>query len=1175
MSMPNFLELVVAPPDSSLLYTGHYDPVLVALSIVVAVFASYASLLVSQHILVSAAGETRRLWVTVGGLCLGVGIWAMHFVGMLAFSLPCSSSYDAAVTSLSTIPGILAGILAIRVISRRVMSRAQLAGGGLLIGTGIAAMHYSGMAAMRLDGLIRYDARLFVLSIVVAVALATLALWSRFRLQAWQTRWNAGATIASAVVLGLAVSGMHYTAMAATYFIRDGDSAVVSSGITPAFLAAVVLVATSLIVVVTIVATYVGNRNLLSLRRSYRLIGTLVVGWGVVAWLSADYYHRQRADELYQQESQLASQQADQIASNMDEEIQRLKGVSVMVSRDQGTQRALRRFAADSSPSRLAHGVRKQRWTQDKTLDELNGSLLIAATHLKADDIFVLNVAGDCVAASNAYKPGSFVGTNYADREYFRQARAGQRGHQYAMGRVSKIPGLFYSAPVLETGHFLGVVVVKRDLTNFSRWTKPARGFLADSNGVIVLAADTQLEFRVLPDAPAAGFSSGKKLLQYKQSAFKPLGIASWGGGRFPSAVLFDGSNVPAVLASKILPEDAITIYVPRPLGDLARLGRERNWLFALLATTGSMLIIAAAAVVQYLRESRATAADLRIAATAFESQEGMAITNAERVILRVNQAFTDITGYTAAEAIGRSQSFLDSGRQDPAFYAAMWESIDRSGSWQGEIWNRRKNGEAYPEWLTITAVKGNNGIVTHYVGAFTDITARKTAEDEIKQLAFYDQLTQLPNRRLMLDRLAQALTSSARHGRHGALMLIDLDNFKTLNDTLGHAVGDQLLVEAALRLQSSIREGDTAARLGGDEFVVILEDLDQGQQAAVQAEGVATKILAKLGQQYRLDVTLDGEVPSKRSHHCTSSIGITLFRGHAVTVDELMKRADTAMYQAKAAGRNTLRFFDPETQAAVRARAALELDLRKAVVEGQFLLHYQAQVDSSGRVIGAEALVRWQHPERGLVSPAEFIPLAEDTGLIVPLGHQVLASACAQLAAWAARPDTAHLTLAVNVSARQFSLPNLVEQVLAVIDHTGAPPDRLKLELTESLLLENAEDVITKMIALKARGVGFSLDDFGTGYSSLSYLKRLPLDQLKIDQSFVRDILTDPNDAAIARTVVALGQSLGLAVIAEGVETEGQRDFLASSGCLAYQGYFFSRPLPVAGFEAYLNRGR
>ena len=455
---------------------------------------------------------------------------------------------------------------------------------------------------------------------------------------------------------------------------------------------------------------------------------------------------------------------------------------------------------------------------------------------------------------------------------------------------------------------------------------------------------------------------------------------------------------------------------------------------------------------------------------------------------------------------------------------------------------------------------------------AMRDVTERKAAADEIRHLAFYDPLTDLPNRRLMLDRLARALTSTARHGRWGALMLIDLDNFKTLNDTLGHSVGDQLLVEVAARLQSGIREGDTVARLGGDEFVVILEDLDAGELAAVQAEGVATKILAKLGQAYRLDVIVDGEGPDKRYHHCTSSIGLTLFRGPSVTVDELMKRADTAMYQAKAAGRNTLRFFDPEMQAVVKARATLELDLRTAVIESQFVLHYQAQIDSSGQVIGAEALVRWQHPERGLVPPAEFIPLAEETGLILPLGHWVMEKACAQLAAWARKPETAHLTLAVNVSARQFSLPNLVEQVLAVVDYAGARPSRLKLELTESLLLENAEDIIAKMIALKARGVGFSLDDFGTGYSSLSYLKRLPLDQLKIDQSFVRDVLTDPNDAAIARTVVALGQSLGLSVIAEGVETLGQRDFLASHGCLNYQGYFFSRPLPLDEFEAFLK---
>jgi len=447
----------------------------------------------------------------------------------------------------------------------------------------------------------------------------------------------------------------------------------------------------------------------------------------------------------------------------------------------------------------------------------------------------------------------------------------------------------------------------------------------------------------------------------------------------------------------------------------------------------------------------------------------------------------------------------------------------------------------------------------------------RELNEAQFERLAFYDSLTHLPNRRLMLNRLGNALASSARHGRNGALMLIDLDNFKALNDTLGHDVGDQLLVEVALRLNSVIRRTDTAARLGGDEFVIILEDLDASDSALIQAEHVALKILAQLGKSYRLRLGVNGD-GSERSHECTSSIGISMFREHSVTVDELLKRADTAMYQAKAAGRNMLRFFDPNMQAVVTARAALEVDLRKAIADSQFVLHYQAQVNSSGRVIGAEALVRWQHPERGLVFPDEFIALSEDSGLILPLGLWVLETACSQLANWATRTETAHLTLAVNVSACQFKLPDLVAQVLAVLDRSGAPPDRLKLELTESLLFDNAEDIIGKMNALKARGVGFSLDDFGTGYSSLSYLKRLPLDQLKIDQSFVRDVLSDPNDASIARTIVALAHSLGLDVIAEGVETGAQRDFLANSGCHAYQGYFFSKPVSIDSFEQLLG---
>jgi len=566
----------------------------------------------------------------------------------------------------------------------------------------------------------------------------------------------------------------------------------------------------------------------------------------------------------------------------------------------------------------------------------------------------------------------------------------------------------------------------------------------------------------------------------------------------------------------------------------------------------------------------------LRVAATTFEAQEGVTITDADKVILRVNRAFTEITGYDADEAVGKTPHILSSGRHDQAFYEAMWDSLCRNGNWQGEIWNRRKNGEEFPEWLSITAVRGSDGKVTNYVGTFADITERKAAENEIAQLAFYDHLTGLPNRRLLLDRLRHALAGCARSGRCGALMFFDLDNFKVLNDTLGHDVGDQLLIQVAARLKSCVRESDTVARLGGDEFVVVLEDLDgtDGDPlAAMQAEAMALKTQALLGQPYLLDLALPGEAPRKGSHHCSSSIGITLFDSQPVSAEELMKRADTAMYQAKALGRNTLRFFDPEMQAAVTARAALEADLRNAIAEGQFLVHYQAQVDIQGRVVGAEALVRWQHPLRGMVLPVEFIPLAEDTGLILSLGRWVLETACRQLSAWAGRAESRHLILAVNVSVQQFRRKDFVDEVLAILARTGANSQHLKLELTESLLVHDQHEVIEKMRALKAVGVGFALDDFGTGYSSLAYLKRMPLDQLKIDQSFVRDVLTDGNDAAIARTIVALAQSLGLGVIAEGVEYQSQRDFLADSGCHSYQGYLFSEPLPLADFEDYARR--
>ncbi|MGV8897889.1 MAG: putative bifunctional diguanylate cyclase/phosphodiesterase [Burkholderiaceae bacterium] len=558
-------------------------------------------------------------------------------------------------------------------------------------------------------------------------------------------------------------------------------------------------------------------------------------------------------------------------------------------------------------------------------------------------------------------------------------------------------------------------------------------------------------------------------------------------------------------------------------------------------------------------------AEELRIAAIAFESQEGMIVADQKGVIIRVNQAFTRLTGYSPEEAIGQTSALLSSGRHDQAFYRRMWQVLLEKGYWQGEVWNRRKNGKIYAEWLTISAVIAPDGTTTHYVGTFSEITKNKEAEAEIHRLAYYDPLTHLPNRRLLHDRIGQAMAGSRRDGHYCALLFLDLDNFKNINDSGGHEIGDQLLVETVRRIQATVRAGDSTARLGGDEFVVMLEDLSaDAREAAVQIDLVGEKIREILALPY----TLGG-----RQFHCSASLGVALFRGCEASVDTLLKHADLAMYKAKSAGRNTLRFFDPAMQIALDQRSALEADLRLAVGQGQLRLYYQPQVDVQRRVIGAEALLRWSHPKRGLVPPDDFIGLAEETGLILPIGLWVLETACAQIKAWSADPAACTLRLAVNVSVRQFRQPEFVAQVRQVLAQTGANPTLLKIELTESLMIDNVADTITRMNALKALGIRFSIDDFGTGFSSLSYLKRLPLDQLKIDRAFVRDIAHDSSDAAIVHTIITLGKSLGLEVIAEGVETESQLERLRVYGCIAYQGYLFARPLPLAKFDTFVQR--
>jgi diguanylate cyclase (GGDEF)-like protein/PAS domain S-box-containing protein len=567
---------------------------------------------------------------------------------------------------------------------------------------------------------------------------------------------------------------------------------------------------------------------------------------------------------------------------------------------------------------------------------------------------------------------------------------------------------------------------------------------------------------------------------------------------------------------------------------------------------------------------------ELRIAAAAFESQEGIFVTDANRRILRVNRAFTELTGYSAEDVIGKKPMLLKSEKQTKEFYTTIWQNIMENKSWQGELWNHRKNGQLFPQWLSISAISNDEGQITHYVCSFADISQHKENEEKIRYLAFYDSLTKLPNRTLLFERLASAFNTSRRNKSHGALMFLDLDNFKTLNDTLGHDLGDQLLIEVAARLQNCIRDTDTVARLGGDEFVIMLEGLSHlTEEATLQAQKLAEKIRKILADPYLLLLKSGTKNQSTIEYYSSGSIGFALFFGHQSSTEELLKRVDLAMYQAKQAGRNAIRAFIPEMQTALNIRTALENELRNALARNEIKLYYQIQVDKNCKPVAAEVLVRWHQSERGIVFPDQFIPLAEETGLIVPIGLWILNRSCETLKQWTQDPNTSLLRLAVNISSRQLSQADFVEQVKEILQRTGVNPALLKLEVTESMVLDNIDEAIKKMSAIRALGVDFSMDDFGTGYSSLSYIQKLPLEQLKIDKSFVKNLPINKGDAAITRTILALGQSLGLNVVAEGVETQEQLDYLRSVGCGLFQGYLFGKPIAEDEFKTLLSEKR
>ena len=552
-----------------------------------------------------------------------------------------------------------------------------------------------------------------------------------------------------------------------------------------------------------------------------------------------------------------------------------------------------------------------------------------------------------------------------------------------------------------------------------------------------------------------------------------------------------------------------------------------------------------------------------RLAAAVFDcSSDAIIVTDAHNTIVSVNPAFCEITGFKREEVIGKDPKMLSSGRQEREFYMQMWKSLQEAGKWSGEVWNRRKSGEVYPEWLSVSTVRNNKDETIHYVGIFSDITERKQAEERVRHLAHYDALTDLPNRTLFHDRLQQSLIQAQRNHEQVAVMFLDLDRFKVINDTLGHSVGDLLLQAVAQRLGNCMRQGDTVCRQGGDEFVILLPKINHAEDAAL----VAQKALDAIAQPFQLD---------GHELHISSSIGISFYPNDGGNPETLMKHADVAMYRAKELGRNNFQFYFASLNARSLERLALETSLRRALEHGELELYYQPLVDTKdGALVGMEALLRWHHPELGLIYPGQFIPLAEETGMIVAIGEWVLRTACTQAQAWF-NQGFGRLRMSVNLSARQFRQSDFAGHVREIFALTGFDPHCLELEVTESMLMHNIDENIITLNELKSMGISIAVDDFGTGYSSLSYLKRLPIDTLKIDRSFVGEVTGNRDDEAIVEAIISMAQSLSLRVIAEGVEKSEQRDFLQLQQCDEMQGYLFSYPLPAGEFVELLKKGK
>lgn len=1017
------------------------------------------------------------------------------------------------------------------------------------------------------------------------------------------------------------------------------------------------------------------------------LISTiLIVSWNIAAWFIAQDYYRSRIDNVISQERDLAQDKASDLADSIHRNLNYIDGIPELFSQGPRFIKAVSRFGSSTIPSPLPLETRKQRWSSDPELKVLNQFLAQVQSSLNADLIYVVNAAGDSIAGGNADTPGSTVGSNYAERDYFRMNRSGQPGMQYAVGKTTHIAGLYFSSPIMVDGRFMGAVVAKIDVPSLSLLIGKMNAFITDDNGVVILAHDKAREMTALEGAAIFGMPENKRFDRYRRNSFAPLSIEPWKDDHFPALRHIQGVELPSVLGEAVVHNYGLKVHVENHVEALASLQRDAYWFAFLLGLAGTVLILIDNGVVLYLAAMRRSKAllqgqknqletflqaasegiyvlddngyvvlandafcgmsgylrdeivgmhasrwekngsdeevrkniarvlelgkaifevqqkrkdgrlidvetsavmvefdgrkliycaerdiserkrideELSLAALVLKnSSDGMVVTDADNRIIAVNPAFSKITGFSLEEVKGKNPKIFNSGRHDRAFFQELWGSLLVKGYWQGEIWDKRKNGDIHAKWLSINTVLDKNGAIYRYVAIFSDITERKQSEELIWKQANFDMLTELPNRRMFLEQLQMAVIKSARSQLPLALLLIDLDQFKEVNDTLGHAVGDSLLKEAASRIRFCVRTSDTVARLGGDEFVVILTELPDVRHV----EDIAQKFINSLAESFNLG----GEVV-----YISASVGITLYPDDAGNIEDLMKNADQAMYEAKKNGRNRFSYYTRSLQEAAQKRLRLTTDLRSALAGNQFRVYFQPIIDlNTGRIHKAEALIRWQHPERGMVSPLDFISLAEETGLIHGIGDWVFKESARWAKRWSSQFSD-DFQISINKSPVQFRGDN-GGSVNAWLDHLhelNLSGKHIVIEITEGLLLDAETAVTDKLLGFRDAGIQVAIDDFGTGYSSLSYLKKFDIDYLKIDQSFVCNLSTDADDVALCEAIIVMAHKLDLKVIAEGVETEQQRSILAAAGCDYAQGYLFSRPVPPEEMEKLLGQ--